>query len=511
VSSPLAHAESVVWSSTNLPSLEYLYSSVDDYGKVYKGQESAWYDVLQTLMQAMVTVRYNVSVSEVDASGNKIGVLSSGSTVPQGTRVLYEFTPHKYTDISWNGTGSYTDTPYGQWTANAGLPPKGFVICGKTGQNMRNDNFYYESAGRLLYTILGIAPPTKHVDLAGGASCTTQSDGVSQLCTMTEPGAQITTFVFENTIRHFFPSIRHDYYDEGDNNYGGCGVTGTRPMRLPPAPPEEHGAQENDRDIGGLLSGFLYFNPVPSPQEFEASYAPYDVIVPAQTIPFTLVVAGDPDDPLTNPPITPTLTSGGACVVGEPHSINFTSTDPDGDALRYGVDWDADGSVDQWVPPSGYVASGTTQSASRTYAMAGEKTVKVMAQDEGGLSSSWATLSFTCADSATAGLNDGGDDTGDGGGGTFLPPSADLDIRAIPSLVRQGNTTQVNWSATNVQSCTVLGENGDQWSGTESPIGGETSSPITGQTTYTLTCIDTEGNTLQQQATVNVIPGFEEV
>jgi hypothetical protein len=199
--------------------------------------------------------------------------------------------------------------------------------------------------------------------------------------------------------------------------------------------------------------------------------------------------------------------------MGTPHTINFVSTDPDSDNIRNGIDWDADGSVNEWVPPSGYVASGQSQSASRTYAIPGEKTVKVMAQDEGGLSSDWATLSFTCTAApegeTTVGLDEPGSGTNEGSGNTS-PSSPILDLRVIPSLVRSGNTTQVNWSAQNVRSCTVTAPNGDTWTGVQSPLGGKTSRAITAETTYTLSCIDLNGSTLTKAATVRILPTWRE-
>jgi hypothetical protein len=36
----------------------------------------------------------------------------------------------------------------------------------------------------------------------------------------------------------------------------------------------------------------------------------------------------------------------------------------------------------------------------------------------------------------------------------------------------------------------------DSWSGTESPIGGQSSRPITGETRYTLSCTDQDGTAL---------------
>jgi hypothetical protein len=176
------------------------------------------------------------------------------------------------------------------------------------------------------------------------------------------------------------------------------------------------------------------------------------------------------------------------------------STDPEGDQLRYGVDWDANGTIDQYVSVTGYVPSGTTQTASRTYSLAGAKTVNVLAQDTNGLISGWATLSFTCGMAA----NSQSTDTG------IASVTPDLELRVIPSLVKSGDTTKVNWSSVNVSSCTVTGQNGDAWSGLQSTIGGNISKPITGETTYTFSCIDAGGATLTKSATVKIIPTFQE-
>jgi len=71
------------------------------------------------------------------------------------------------------------------------------------------------------------------------------------------------------------------------------------------------------------------------------------------------------------------LSPSGSCTVGQNHSISMTATDPDAtDQVRYLIDWDNNGTVDQTVPASGYVNSGTAQSASRTWSTSGSKTVK---------------------------------------------------------------------------------------------------------------------------------------
>ncbi len=83
-------------------------------------------------------------------------------------------------------------------------------------------------------------------------------------------------------------------------------------------------------------------------------------------------------------------------------------------------------------------------------------------------------------------------------------------LRVAPAIVRTGDTTHVSWSSTHVKSCTVVGSNGDGWNTLESVAGGEVSKAITSQTIYTLTCLTALGNSLTQQAIVNLVPEFQE-
>jgi hypothetical protein len=264
-------------------------------------------------------------------------------------------------------------------------------------------------------------------------------------------------------------------------------------------------SNDSERSAGQVDEG-QFGIPLPAGQPDPVTV--FDVQVPQQSISCPITVTA----PVGNPPATPTLSSNGQCVVGTPHSITMSATDPADDGLRYAVDWDANGVVDQYVPGFGFVPSGSTQTATRTYAISGSKTVKVLARDSNGLTSGWASISYNCAGSTTTGLNENGnggtDESGGGGTGQPLP---DLDLRVIPSLVRSGDTTKVNWSSVNVQSCTVSGENGDAWSGLLSALGGNISKPITGETTYTLSCLALDGSRLTKSTTVRIIPTFQEI
>ncbi len=454
---PHTHAEDAVWKTTYGGGI----CPVDYAGAPRCTAPGIW--------QPTMRVTYHTQVTNADTGA----IIACGSSVPQGTRVAFSFVPHDYTDIYWFATGRYFDSPYGDWVAQAATPGWS-TICAK-----KNNYASFTDSGRNFnsYASLSVNPPSKTLDVAGNADCTLTADGVSKICTANSVGSFNGTFNFASTIGHFWMGEQETKYPEN----GPCNYS--------------EAAFKQPGSIATPLGGGYWKN-----------NGPYVLNVPKQTISCVINV----EAPVGNPAAAPELHSGGACTVGTAQSISMISTDPDGDTLRYGVDWDANGTIDQWIPVSGYVASGSTQSASRTYLIAGSKTVKVMVQDQHGNNSGWSSLTFNCADSATAGLNagDGLDNSGNNGGGVFLN-LPDADLRVIPSLVHQGDTTKVNWSSTNVKSCTVQGQNGDSWSGLISPLGGQTSKPITGETTYMLTCLTDTGN-LTKQATVRVIPTFEE-
>jgi hypothetical protein len=205
-----------------------------------------------------------------------------------------------------------------------------------------------------------------------------------------------------------------------------------------------------------------------------------------------------------------------SCTAETPYTISMSATDPQGDQIRYGIDWNGDGSVDQFVPAMAHVPSGTSQTASRTFSSAGAKTVRVLAEDAGGHDSAFASLSFDCVSDDARGNADGFSGNGIGTAGTGLGGEGGslasfLQIRAIPSLVRAGNTSLINWSASGVVSCTVSGSDGEAWAGIQSPVGGERSAPIMRQTTFTLSCRTALGSTLTKVASVSILPSWLEI
>jgi hypothetical protein len=92
---------------------------------------------------------------------------------------------------------------------------------------------------------------------------------------------------------------------------------------------------------------------------------------------------------------------------------------------------------------------------------------------------------------------------------TVQAPSAD--IIAVPSLVKQGQTSNISWNASGVSACSISGTNGDNWSCTGGACAATTterSSIIQSQTIYSLSCTGLDASTLKQSVTVSVVPNF---
>ena len=91
------------------------------------------------------------------------------------------------------------------------------------------------------------------------------------------------------------------------------------------------------------------------------------------------------------------------------------------------------------------------------------------------------------------------------------PPALSATLKATPSLLHIGATTNLTWTSENASSCTVVGNNGDSWSGTS--FDGQVSSPIQGETTFTLHCVGVSGSvppTVDKTEVVDIIPQFNE-
>ncbi len=261
------------------------------------------------------------------------------------------------------------------------------------------------------------------------------------------------------------------------------------------------------------------------------------------------------------PPSAPIINGPTAGVVDTSYTYTFDATDADNDQIRYRIDWDNNGTIDQTVPGSGYTASGTQLPASRLWGPVGTYTFQAHTQDDQGNSSGWQSFTTVISQTSTqcsdgidndgdgnvdfpsdSGCISGGDDTeapnpptpqcSDGidnnGNGLIDYPNdpacsssndnneetinADISLSATQTLVQSGGTTVLNWSAQNVRadSCTLSGTNGDSWS-LSGASGSQTTGALMGETTYTLTCTNLSDETISATLILKVTPSFEEI
>ncbi len=457
----LAHAESIVWSH-QMPDLPFL-SARWTQAKENKG----W------LRDIQVSVEYRTKV--LDAQG---AVVACGSVVPKGTSLRFIMEPHRDEDIFWFATGNFNDSPYGVWIPGAAAPQN---MCSSP-VNVTGS----ETDGDRTHAMYVVSPPQSSIiDGLSGHTCS--GSATSMTCVMDTVGTTTAIFRFAKTESYMYGA-------NSRNDTWVCWSGPAKPNR----------AESRCR-----------------PQGCETLVLP-PTYVPEQVISCPITVT---DAPPSGVPAAPVVgMSGLSCVAGTPFSITMTATDPDGDGIRYGIDWDADGTIDQFVPSSGYVSSGTAQTASRTYAIAGAKTIRVLTQDNRGSISAFTAFSFDCAQASTT--NDGSEDevhstflpgTGLGGGAIGIGNDAssvsvaDLSLRVIPSLVRAGQTARVHWSSNgSMVICSVSAPGGGSWNALQSRVGGEQSLPINRTTTYTLRCIDAVGDTHTKTAKVSVIPSWRE-
>lgn len=99
--------------------------------------------------------------------------------------------------------------------------------------------------------------------------------------------------------------------------------------------------------------------------------------------------ATDPQLPNSNPPTTPSQPAGPSSgSVGIEYTFSTSSTEPNGDQIKYGWDWDGDGDVDDWTD---LYPSGQTVQATNSWDSVGTYNVKVKAEDQFGTESGWSS------------------------------------------------------------------------------------------------------------------------
>ena len=97
---------------------------------------------------------------------------------------------------------------------------------------------------------------------------------------------------------------------------------------------------------------------------------------------------------LNPPPVpgTPSVSGPSTGVIDTSYDFDATSTDPSSIDIKYGWDWEGDGTVDEW---SGWMSSGSTDTRSHQFSSADVYTIKVKTQNKGSQESSWGSHTIT--------------------------------------------------------------------------------------------------------------------
>ncbi|MDZ7612077.1 MAG: hypothetical protein U5L10_04905 [Candidatus Moranbacteria bacterium] len=348
-------------------------------------------------------------------------LVDNNTTVPVGSTLVFSQSEPKISDISWNIAGHSWDTPYGYWMQDAG-------DC-KPGTNQNNYEKHLEGGtGQHKYskydldTCYSVDYPEFEINHKGTAELSCAEGG--RVCIVTAPGTINTNFTFKENDSTFYTKAKK--FQDGSTGWTG-----------------------------------------------KYEYAQASHKIPEMDLDYHLQ-AQETDD--NNPPEAPKIEGPDVGYAHEKalNEFKFTSADPDGDRLKYGIDWDKDNRVDQWVPATDFIASGVAKAASKAWVTTGMKSFQALARDENGLSSGWAEHAIDIQDFSVD-LKVNGEDNLTG----------DDELKTETDLV-------LSWDTNNIVpgSCVASGTDKDNFSGSK-PDTGETG-PFTFQKTtnhtYILTC-----------------------
>jgi hypothetical protein len=257
-----------------------------------------------------ISVQYHASAINLST-----GADACDSMVLAGTRVKFAVAPGTRQDVVWNGTGNGIGTPYGFFYSDAQYPFPNTTLTPGDGHNVcSQDNWYaYEcsSSGCFnQYATFSVAPPTHTIQTGNGFSCDAPSADGSVTCTAVTPGEQQVTFNINATYGHFWWG-----YNDGGRHIG-----------TPQCYYEE------------LLNA--------SNQTWTKTITAQQVSCPISIIPSPSNTANgnNSNNSGGSGPSTPAVDQS-ACVVGTATTISMTSNNPDGLPIRYGIDWNADMSI----------------------------------------------------------------------------------------------------------------------------------------------------------------------
>lgn len=416
------------------------------------------YGWMRGLLKPTVNITYDVQVINADVGT----VVPPNASIPVGTNLTLKFTPHTSEHIYWFGTGAGHDSPYGDWVVGATPPPETQACEDKdyVGDVPSDDPEYDAVEPYKVYIPFNVNPPVKTITDLDGLSCGELSTAGELNCTVTSPGNFTPVFNFSDTYGTFY----YQYL-------GWSGSTKETKMGYYCHIQDADEGMRVDISIGDKYGSWSW--------GYRDSVGTNRVKVPTVKIPYPLTATETSSDK----PMTPTVKTDAACL---DYSFTLTSISPRGEDLRYGIDWNNNGTVDEWVPALGYVPSGTSQVVTRTWNTPGQKTFKVISEDAQGLASGAATVSVTVPE----------DDPCEPLG---------VQLNAAPSTINKDDTTTLEWSTTgDPDSCTASASPAhDVWNGSVSASGGLKGVKLSKTTWFTVTC-EKGGKTVTDNAQVTV-------
>lgn len=428
-------------------------------GTLYPSSDGAINGWVAGLSDPNITIGYDFGV--YDSTG--VNRIAEGATITQGSQVVMKFSPYVSDNIFWFGTGYSMDSPYGEWHANADAPSRqsNKVVCDP--KDLTQQYQLSSLAGSLAFDVyipFSVNPPDRTLADLSGFSCgalTSNPDGSqTALCTATGIGSVTPTFNYDATYGKFY----YRYTDQRDMTNIGWGGPGCYGNNIPMT---NAFGQANGPSTNGVTS-------IPGP---------YVANIPSQSFAYPLTIVNN-----NNPPTTPTMTCPASVSVGQDITATLTSSDPDGNQLRYAVGWYSSSTPDSsWTD---LVDSGTPGSLIKVggYSTAGTYTVYGWAQDSNGASSSPSSCVVNVEPAPVVDLKINGSDG--------------------PVTVNRDSNLNITWgSVTNAVSCTGSGNN---WNGAKFTTGGSDNLSASSASLYTLTCTNSQGVSASDSVSVTLQP-----
>jgi hypothetical protein len=419
-------------------------------GTLYPSSDSGISGWVAGLADPNITIGYDFGV--FDSSGTQR--IPEGSTIAQGTQVVMKFSNYVSDNIFWFGTGYSMDSPYGEWRSNANATPRvsNKVVCDEKDLTQK----YQLSLGSESYTFdvyvpFVVNPPQRNLGNLNGFSCgslTTNGDGsMSAVCTATGNGTTTPTFSYDSTYGKFYYRY-YDYRDMTNIGWGGPGCYG------------------NNIAMSDT-----------------STVSPYVVNIPNQSYSYPIIIGAVGNAP----PTPPTMVCPGSVQVGQDITATLTSTDPDGDQIRYATGWFSNTSPDSgWTS---LVNSGTAGNLTKTggYATANSYTVYGWAQDTNGGTSGSSSCTVTVTDVPLP---------------PALPPDAILDAQVNGGswisnpdtlTVSPGDSVVLGWRGTDITNCSATA-GADFYASGPSGNDGVTNPAANNSAPYTINCTGPGGS-----------------